>query len=206
MPPILLPLTLGPWPMNAYLVVCADTRASAIIDPGADADTILQDAQGTQVEKILITHAHEDHIGALEAVREATSAPVYLHPADAQAFNVRYDFPLRHEDLIRIGQIELKTYHTPGHTPGSTCIDLQDGRVLVGDALFVGGPGYSDSPLDFSTTMRTLQEIIFRWPDETEFFTGHGPSGVIGKERPALEAFLKRGWPTDLHGDVTWSG
>jgi glyoxylase-like metal-dependent hydrolase (beta-lactamase superfamily II) len=85
-----------------------------------------------------------------------------------------------------------------------TCFDLGDKRVLVGDTVFVGGPGKTWSPEDFTLTMRTMQEIVFAWPDDTEFYPGHGPSGVIGEERSDFEAFLRRGWSDDLHGDVTW--
>jgi glyoxylase-like metal-dependent hydrolase (beta-lactamase superfamily II) len=75
----------------------------------------------------------------------------------------------------------------------------------VGDTLFVNGPGRTFSPDDFSTTMWTMQQIVFDWPDETEFYPGHGPSGTIGAERPAFEAFVKKGWSKDLEGDVTWA-
>jgi glyoxylase-like metal-dependent hydrolase (beta-lactamase superfamily II) len=85
-----------------------------------------------------------------------------------------------------------------------TCLDLGDGRILVGDTIFVGGPGKTWSGEDFATTMGTMQQIVFTWPDETQFFPGHGSSGVIGEERPVFEAFVTRGWSSKLHGDVTW--
>ena len=74
---------VGPWPMNTYLVICEETANSVIIDPGADPDFILRLAKDTHIEKILITHAHEDHIQALEEIQLSTGAPVYLHPAVA---------------------------------------------------------------------------------------------------------------------------
>jgi len=198
---------VGPWSMNTYLVIwviCEETGVSAIVDPGAEAEAILEQARGTQVEKILLTHAHADHVGALEEVKAATGASVYLHPADAEAFSVSYDIPLADGDVIPVGNLRLKAIHTPGHTPGATCFDLGDGPVLVGDALFVGGPGATQTPQDFALTMQNMQKIFFTWSDETSFFPGHGPSGVIGQERPAFEAFLKRGWRDNLCGDVTW--
>jgi len=195
---------VGPWSMNTYLVICEETSASAIIDPGAEAEAILEQACETQVKKILLTHAHVDHVGALEEVKAATGAPVYLHPADAEAFSVSYDIPLADGDVISVGKLRLKAIHTPGHTPGATCFDLGDGRVLVGDALFVGGPGATQTPQAFALTMQNMQNIFFTRPDETRFYPGHGPSGRIGEERPAFEAFVKRSWPDDLCGDVTW--
>ena len=195
---------VGPWPMNTYLIVCEETGASAIVDPGADANAILENALDTKIEKILLTHAHMDHVGALEKVKAATNAPVYLHPADAEAFSVLYDVPLAGGEVIPVGNLRLKVIHTPGHTPGANCFDLDDGRVLVGDALFVGGPGATINPEAFALTMQNMQKIFFTWPDETRFYPGHGPSGRIGDERLTFEAFVKRGWSDDLCGDVTW--
>jgi glyoxylase-like metal-dependent hydrolase (beta-lactamase superfamily II) len=82
---------------------------------------------------------------------------------------------------------------------------LPDGRAIVGDTIFQGGPGRTWSPEDFELTMKTMREIVFRWPDETECFPGHGPSFRIGDERPLFEAFVNRGYPSDLYGDVTWN-
>jgi glyoxylase-like metal-dependent hydrolase (beta-lactamase superfamily II) len=195
---------VGPWPMNTYLLVCEETQVCAIVDPGADAQTLLALAQGTQVAAILITHAHPDHIGALVEVKAATGAPVYLHPKDAEQFGVVYDNPLQHGQVIPVGNLRLGAIHTPGHTPGMTCLDLGDGRVLVGDTIFVGGPGKTWSAEDFIVTMQTMQTIVFAWPDATRFYPGHGPSGTIGAERPAFEAFLQRGWSPGSFGDITW--
>lgn len=200
----LLSRSVGPWPMNTYVVICQDTHTSAIVDPGADPDVILGLTAGTRVDKILLTHAHGDHVGALAEIKAATGAPVYLHPADAAKFGVAYDIPLGGDEFIEVGELRLRTVHTPGHTPGMISF-LFDQRALVGDTLFVGGPGRTGSPEDFALTMRTMREVVFAWPDETEFFPGHGPSGRIGIERPAFAAFVRRGWSADLQGDVAWA-
>jgi glyoxylase-like metal-dependent hydrolase (beta-lactamase superfamily II) len=190
--------------MNTYAIICPTSGRSAIIDPGADPDTILGLVEATQVEMILLTHAHGDHVGALAEIKAATAAPVYLHPAEHAKFGVAYDRPLQGGGTLAVGEVQVRTVHTPGHTPGMISLVL-DHRVVVGDTLFVGGPGRTASPEDFATTMQTMQQIVFAWPDETEFYPGHGPSGTIGAERPAFEAFVARGWPADLHGDVTWT-
>ena len=200
----LIQKSVGPWPMNTYVVICEDTQTSAIIDPGAEPDTILSLAKGTKVDKILLTHGHGDHVMALDDVKEATGAPIYLHPKDAAHFEMSYDTPLRDGAVIPVGNLNLKVIHTPGHTPGQCCFDLGDNRIVVGDTVFVGGPGRTWSPEDFKTTMRTMQEIVFQWADETDFFPGHGPSGNIGDERLAFENFVSLGWAVDLEGDVAW--
>jgi glyoxylase-like metal-dependent hydrolase (beta-lactamase superfamily II) len=201
---ILKQKSVGPWPMNTYLVVCEQTQTSAIIDPGAEVDTLLEFASGTMVAAILLTHGHGDHVMALEEIKHQTGAPVYLHPADAKHFQLGYDKALQDGQTIAIGRLNLRVIHTPGHTPGQCCFDLGDGRIIVGDTVFVGGPGRTWSPQDFALTMQTMQEIVFQWPDETEFYPGHGPSGKIGSEKQAFEAFVKRGWSDDLEGDITW--
>ncbi len=204
MPFKLLTQQVGPFRLNTYVIIDEGTKTSAIIDPGGDPEAILALVAGTKVDKILITHGHFDHILALDPVHEATGALIYLHPADAAQFELKYQAPLYGDAVIAIGNLHLRVIHTPGHTPGQCCFDLGDGRILVGDTIFVGGPGHTASPADFALTMETLQKIVFTWPDETRFFPGHGPSGVIGNERPAFERFLARGWPGELHGDVIW--
>jgi glyoxylase-like metal-dependent hydrolase (beta-lactamase superfamily II) len=200
----LIKLTLGPWPMNGYIVADEGTKIGAIIDPGEDAEVILEAAKDLRIEKILLTHGHMDHVGALDEVKNALTVPVLIHQADAENFSLAYDTPLKDGDEIALGETTLKVVHTPGHTDGQCCFII-DHRVVVGDTIFVGGPGKTWSPEGFATTMKTMQNIVFKWPDETEFYPGHGPSGMIGVERSAFEAFLERGWSEDLQGDVTWS-
>jgi hydroxyacylglutathione hydrolase len=200
----LIKLEVGPWPMNSYILTCRESGISAIVDPGADVERILEATNRTQVTSILLTHGHPDHIGALEDVKQASGAPVYLHPLEAEHFNMPYDIPFVDGMFIQVGNYKVQAIHTPGHTPGMVCLDLRDGRVLVGDTLFRGGPGRTWSAADFKLTMQTMRQVVFTWPDETEFYPGHGDSGRIGDERPAYEAFAGRGWPSGLQGDVTW--
>jgi glyoxylase-like metal-dependent hydrolase (beta-lactamase superfamily II) len=200
----LLTREVGPFSMNTYVVIDEETNVSAIIDPGGNADEILEMVEKSKVDKILITHGHSDHVLALNEIKEVTKSPVYIHPADAEAFGLSYDEPLRDGEEITVGSLSIRVIHVPGHTPGQCCFDLGDGRIIVGDTIFVGGPGRTNTKEDFSTTMKQMREIVFKWDKETQFYPGHGPSGVIGKEKPAFESFTKQGWSDDTHGDVTW--
>ena len=195
---------VGPYGMNTYVIIDEETKTSAIVDPGGDPEAILEMVGDTVVDKILLTHGHFDHVLSLEDIKSATGAEVYVHPADAAQFELEYDRPLRDGDEIPIGRKWVKIIHVPGHTPGQCCIDLGDGRILVGDTIFVGGPGKTSSGEDFATTMETMQRIVFHWPEETKFYPGHGSSGVIGIEKAAFQEFLERGWEKDTHGDVVW--
>ena len=118
---------VGPWPMNMYVVIDEETQTSAIIDPGADADKILELVKGTKVDKILLTHGHGDHVMAVDTIQEATGAPVLLHPKEAEHFGLSFDAPLVDGEMISIGNLNLKVIHCPGHTPGQCCFDLRDG-------------------------------------------------------------------------------
>lgn len=200
----LITLSVGPWPMNGYVIVCEETGTSAIVDPGAEAEKFIAATAGSRVAKILLTHAHPDHVGVLAEIKKATGAPVFLHPSEREVFGTAYDISLRGGDTLRVGSCSIRTFHTPGHTPGMICFSIGENRILVGDTLFINGPGRTKTPKDFITTMQTLQHVVFKWPDETRFYPGHGESGLIGDERARFEAFAARGWDKSLCGDVTW--
>jgi hydroxyacylglutathione hydrolase len=196
-------LEVGPWPMNCYLVRCSVTGSVAIVDPGADADTILAAAGDAAVCCVLLTHAHPDHVGALEAVRQTMGVPVGVHPADAEAFGLEADFPLLDSAEVEVGHGLLTVVHAPGHTPGSVCLRL--GRqALVGDAIFPGGPGFTASPEALAQSLFSLGGTVFTWPDETVLHPGHGDSTTVGAERADFERFVASDHPPDLCGDVTW--
>ncbi len=194
---------VGPWPMNAYALICPQTRQSVLIDPGAEPDRLAALLVDSTPTAILLTHAHRDHTGALDEMKARLQVPVYLHPADSP-MGVAADGWLAGGETFPVGSFSLRLIHTPGHTPGMITLMLPDGRAIVGDTIFKGGPGRTWAPQYFALTLETMRHIVFRWPDETECFPGHGPSFRIGDERPAFEAFLRRPHPADLRGDVTW--
>ncbi len=135
-------LEVGPWPVNCYLLCCPATGQVAIVDPGADAATILSAVAKAQVCCILLTHGHPDHTGALVEVQRITGAPAGIHLEDAVAFGLEADFPLMDGMEVEVGRGRVTVAHTPGHTPGSVCLRLR-GQAVVGDAVFPGGPGHT---------------------------------------------------------------
>jgi glyoxylase-like metal-dependent hydrolase (beta-lactamase superfamily II) len=189
--------------MNCYIVRCPSTGMVAVVDPGADADDILAALEVSQLSCILLTHAHPDHVGALDALRRAGGVPVGAHPADAEAFGVETDFALRDGMELKLGQGRIVVIHVPGHTPGSVCL-LIDGQAIVGDAIFPGGPGHTVSPEALAQSLESLGRTVFTWPDETELHPGHGGFTTVGAEREAFERFASADHPPDLYGDVTW--
>ena len=199
-------LVVGPWQENCYLLVDPATSAALLIDPGDDAERILEWLAGVTVRAILLTHADEDHVGALDAVRTALGAQAGLHPADnalAASNGVSADFALNDGEEIRLGAEAIVVAHTPGHTPGSVCLRFGD-RAIVGDAIFPGGPGRTESPEALEQALTGLQRTVFTWPDETRLYPGHGDPTTVGRERAGFEAFIARPRPAGLHGDVTW--
>lgn len=194
---------VGPWPMNCYLLRCPVTGQLAVVDPGAEADIILAAVGDAAAGFILLTHAHPDHIGALEVVRSRLSVPVGVHPADAVFFGIEADYPLLDGITLEVGRGRLKVSHVPGHTPGSVCFRL-DGQALVGDAIFPGGPGHTSSPEALTQSLQSLGRTVFTWRDDTELFPGHGTHTTVGAERLAFERFAAAELPADLCGDVSW--
>jgi glyoxylase-like metal-dependent hydrolase (beta-lactamase superfamily II) len=197
--------SVGPWPMNSYALVCLTTRESMLIDPGADPDTLQEMLTDTRPVGILITHTHPDHIGALDEMRSRLNVPVMAHPGPHfEGLALRADLWLNHGDGVRLGEHRLRVYHTPGHTGDIICAAIEgDERIVIGDTIFEGGPGKTESAEDFSTTLQTLREIVLAWPDDTVCYPGHGPHFRLGDKRAAIEAFLDKDHG-EFFGDATW--
>ncbi len=196
---------VGPWPMNTYALVCPNTLASVLIDPGADPDLLHAMLAGSVPSAILLTHTHYDHVNALAEMRVELKAPVMCHAGPhVDDLQVNADRHLATGDVVSVGDFELKVYHTPGHTEDQICFYLVgDQRAIVGDTIFEGGPGKTWSPEGFETTCRTLKQVVLSWPDDTICYPGHGPSFRLGDQRPAIEAFLAKDHGR-FFGDATW--
>jgi len=200
---LLRKMALGSFENNVYVILDPDKKESVIIDPAAEADRIVEAVQGTRVRFILQTHCHMDHIMALDPVRSATKAPVGIHPADEKAFGVRADLHLEDDQILDIGNNKIRVIHTPGHTPGGACF-LIDHHLLSGDTLFQGGPGKTASPADFEQIVKSITQRLFRLPDDTICYTGHGPNTTIGEAKKDYQVFAGKKRTKPVYGDVVW--
>ncbi len=197
-------ITVGSFSENCYIVSDAASEQCLVIDPGAEGERILAQIGERQVAAIVLTHAHPDHIGAVNLVQAATGARVLIHPADAHMLGqVRPDDWLQNGATLPFGQHKVRVVHTPGHTPGQ-CSFLIGSHALVGDTIFEGGPGRTWCPDDFAVTLATLRNQVLGWPDDAICYPGHGPSFRLGDIRPQVEQFLARQHEPDFWGDAEW--
>jgi hydroxyacylglutathione hydrolase len=194
-------LTNGAFAENCYLVGDPETREAAIVDPGEETDLFLDRlrSEGWTLRAIWLTHAHLDHVAGVAAMREATGAPVWLHPDDralydhapdqARAFGLALDRlappdrAFRPGDRAAVGGLAFAVLHTPGHSPGSVSL-AGHGVVFVGDVLFAGSVGRTDLPGGHAATLlASIRDTLYALPDETVVYSGHGPATTIGAEK-----------------------
>jgi hydroxyacylglutathione hydrolase len=200
---ILEMITVGPFQENCYVIGDESSGAGAVIDPGDEAVRIalLVEQTGLQVEQIVITHAHIDHVGAVAALVDEYSCPVLMHaeaepmleqlPTQAMMMGLRFGkVPKVHRyvednEVLTVGGLELRSLYTPGHAPGHLAFYVEgEGMVLSGDALFAGSVGRVDLPGgSMEVLMRSIEQRLLTLPDETRVYPGHGPPTTIGEEK-----------------------
>ncbi len=195
-------LIVGPLQTNCYIAACEEMLEGVVIDPGDDAARILGEieANGIRIKYILNTHAHFDHIGANEVLKRQLNVPLALHPLDmpllraqggATLFGITApqspepDLELKDGMELKFGNRTLRVLLTPGHTPGHVSFFEPEEKVLFdGDVLFDGGIGRTDIPGgSMAEIMHSIREILFKLPDDTVVYSGHGNSTTIGQEK-----------------------
>jgi hydroxyacylglutathione hydrolase len=196
---------VGIWGVNAYALICPETRKSVLIDPGANPAALAEMLAKSHPEAILLTHSHADHLGALAEMRKRLKVPLMAHPGPhAGAMDLNADHKLTHGSTVNVGNHHIRVYHTPGHSPDQiSLVTASCDLAIVGDTIFEGGPGKTWSAAEFQITRNTLRNIVLPWPDETVCYPGHGPSFRLGDRRKDIEAFLKKDHG-HFFGDATW--
>jgi hydroxyacylglutathione hydrolase len=194
---------ISPFGTNAYIIVCRTTTDSVLVDAPGEADLLIKSLEGTNPRYILMTHNHFDHTGALKSLKSRLQVPVCAHSKDAVQLPAALDILLHDGETLRVGDIDLKVLHTPGHTPGSLCF-LLDKILFSGDTLFPHGPGKTASPAAFRQIVESLEAKIFLLPEDTLIYPGHGGSSILHKEKEEYAIFSSRPHPPDLCGDVLW--
>jgi len=198
----IIPVT--PFAQNCSLIWCTETNKGAVVDPGGEIDRILDAAksQGVEIEKILVTHGHIDHAGAVADMAERLAVPIE-GPQEEDRFWIdqlhaqgdRFGFPgarsftpdrwLEDGDEVTVGNVTLAVRHCPGHTPGHVIFfNAETNVAIVGDVLFKGSIGRTDFPRgDHATLIRSIKERLWPLGDDVVFVPGHGPLSTFGEER-----------------------
>ncbi len=183
-------MQLGSYGTNCYIVWDENTKNAAVIDPGDEAPSVLQTLQkeGLHLQMILLTHAHFDHIGAVDAIQAATGCKVYLHKADLtlppeMTGTTPHPTDFYDEgDTVTLDSIVFRVLHTPGHTPGSVCL-IADDVMFSGDTLFAGSCGRTDFPgsswMQMESSLRKLHDL----PGDYTVLPGHMGSSTLERER-----------------------
>jgi len=191
----------GQFAENCYLLAESGSAKAVIVDPGEEPDLFLARAaaEGLVIGEIWLTHGHLDHVSGVGAIKDATGAPVYLHPGDralyqnlpnqARWFGLDLDPPppvdgwLEHAGTMSVGATTFAVRHAPGHSPGSVLF-VRPGVVIGGDVLFQGSIGRSDLPGgDHQTLITSIRNELLTLPDDTVVYPGHGPPTTVGAER-----------------------
>lgn len=208
--------TLGAFQVHNYLVLDTETQKAILIDTGYQPDEIIEDlkAHNAELEAILYTHAHVDHMQGHGDIRKHyPDIPAYIHPEeqfwiDALQMQAAYygmEIPeqpkithsIKAKQVLDFGWIQFEARFCPGHTPGGISFYCKDqGWVFTGDSLFAGSIGRTDFPRgDHQQLMHSIEKQLLTLPDETEVFSGHGPVTTIGEERlfnPHLQVLNKK--------------
>ncbi len=204
MPLEILTFITGPLDNNTYLLADTATRQAAVIDPGYDSPQLILDSLAREqwtLSSILLTHAHFDHIAGVKTLAQAApQAAIALHSLDLPLYldsgwaaQFGFDLPqpprprvsLQHQQVLQLGEMELRVLHTPGHCPGHVAFAAPAaGVVFSGDLIFYRGVGRTDLPGGSERILlESIRSHIFTLPPETRLLSGHGPETTVGEEQ-----------------------
>ena len=191
-------------PTNCYIVLDEESKEAMVIDPAGETEKITEmlDILKANLKYIYLTHCHGDHIGGVKKLQEEKQGKILIHRLDAPGLNdenvsltdciglgiihIEPDSVVDNDDLLHLGDLELKVIHTPGHTCGGSSLYCQkENLVFTGDTLFRGTWGRTDLPTsNFKDIMDSITNKLMQLPEETIVYPGHGKSTMIREERP----------------------
>ena len=199
---------------NAYLITCKSSNKSVIIDTPDQPNELIAAAGQTDVNAILITHNHWDHLEGFDVVSDQFQVPVGIGADDAEAVadkdGYREPIDVSHDNVLQVGEITIRCIATPGHTPGSTSYLLPGDtpgsapHVFTGDTLFPGGPGKTGSPEAFDQIVESIPNRLLTLPANTVVMPGHGDFTTIEASVAEYAVFASKPREAGLFGDVTW--
>ncbi len=187
-------VVVGPMDNNVFVLRCRQSGEGLLIDAANEHELLLDLCKNLNVQQVIETHGHWDHIQAVPQVRDAGYS-VHITQEDAHMLD-SYDEILEDDSVISVGRIKLETILTPGHTPGSMCFKVSNKPILFsGDTLFPGGPGATQfEGGNFEKIIESIDKRLFILDKETVVLPGHGENTTIGDERPHLDEWVDRGW------------
>lgn len=185
--------TGGTLESNGYVLYVREGGSCFIIDPGYDPKVFLVYIRDMKLDLkgIILTHHHYDHTGAVDRIKNETGCPVYLHREDCDMYGDQVDVYMEDSDIIDLDGVQLEVIHTPGHTRGSVCIfDGKDRVCFTGDTIFNVDLGRTDLEDGSEEQMvRSITEIIDRWPNDIMIYPGHGDGCTMKKVRKINREF-----------------
>ncbi|HZA08799.1 MBL fold metallo-hydrolase [Mycobacterium sp.] len=189
----------GSWEVDNNIWIVGDDSDVVVIDAAHRAAPIVEAVGGRNVVAVVCTHGHNDHVTVAPELSQTLDAPVLMHQADEVLWRVTHpdkEFrALEPDAVLNVGGVDVRAIHTPGHSPGSTCLYSGElGAVFSGDTLFQGGPGATGrSYSDFPTILASISQRLGKLPEETIVYTGHGESTTIGAELSHYDEWVARG-------------
>ncbi|OCL25143.1 MBL fold metallo-hydrolase [Orenia metallireducens] len=196
-------LAVGALSVNCYIVADEESKEAVVIDPGAQAKAILKviNDNNLKVKYVINTHGHNDHIAANSQLLEETDAQLLIHKDDAEflqnsELNLSFfigemgqqlecpkaDRLLEDGEEIECGSLVFSVIHTPGHTPGSICLKLEN-ILFTGDTIFARGVGRTDFPMGSYSALRKSIERILEFKEDLKICPGHGPESTLNRAR-----------------------